>query len=129
MNKIIEFLTRHYGEEVRLNEPAKSIPKMIPQELAEILIESNGIKEVIKIPDKGLDVEVGWIIYPWEMIIEETEMYRSQYNIDGVVFSNDGAGNPYYMKSNGNIYKYECIYGEEILMASLLLHFLLPNYK
>ena len=98
-------------------EPAETIPDMIPTELAEILKVSNGIMEMFNLGNTLL--KIGWIIYPCEMIIESTEFFKNQCGIDGVVFADDGAGNPFYIKSNKMIYMYEYDSdGEEIAAAN-----------
>lgn len=123
MNNIIEAIIKKYGDDVRLCQPAKKITKLIPKELSNILTESNGIMETMIIPVTNTREDIQWIIYPQNRIVEDTGFYHNQYLIDGVVFSDDGAGNPYYMKSNGEIYLYEAIDGEENMIASSLFDF------
>lgn len=122
---MIDIISKLYDGDIKLYEPAETIPDMIPKELAEILRESNGIKEIFNVPSTYATQEIGWIVYTCEMIVEATDFFRKECHIDGVVFSDDGAGNPFYIKNNGMIYMYEYEYsdGEEILVSDSLYEY------
>ena len=123
MKNIIEIISEMYDGDIKLYNPAETIPDIIPTELAEILKVSNGIMEMFNLGNTLL--EIGWIIYPCEMIVESTEFFKNQCGIDGVVFSDDGAGNPFYIKSNGLIYFYEYEYsdGAEVAVSNSLYEY------
>lgn len=121
MKNIIDKISKMYDGDIKLYEPAETIPDMIPTELAEILKVSNGIMEILG----NTLLKIGWIIYPCEMIVEQTEFFKNRCGIDGVVFADDGAGNPFYIKSNKMIYMYEYDYsdGEEVAVSNSLYEY------
>ena len=48
------------------------------------------------------------------MITEETTFYHETYNAEGTVFSSDGAGDPFLLKSNGTVVRFDVIDGTEV---------------
>ena len=95
----------------------------IPEELLNLLKQSNGIKETMVNPDTGIPEEISWIIYSYEEIIEWTNFYRDTYSIEGTVFSDNGADEVYYIKPDGKIYSYDAICEEENYVADSLQSF------
>ncbi len=87
-----------------------------------LLRQSNGIQETMFHPQNGEEIVIGWIVYSLDEIIRETQYYKEEYGINGVVFSGDGAGNPFYI-SDGKIFEYDPIDNESILKANSLEEF------
>lgn len=98
-------------------------PENIPEELYDILQVSNGIKETMIEPKTGQEIPIAWIVYPYERMMEETDFYKNEYNIEGIVFTDDGAGNPYVLKSDGEVAYYNIIDAEETKEADSLAEF------
>ena len=48
--------------------------------------------------------------------------YQNEYGLSGVVFSDDGAGNPFYL-FDGKVYEYDPIDNESELIADSLEEF------
>lgn len=78
--------------------------------------------EVMAIPQKKELIDIGWIIYPYDEMHKETEYYKNEYGINGVVFSGDGAGNPYYLME-GKVYELNSIDNESELKAESFVEF------
>lgn len=102
-------------------------PKVIndndfPKTLIDILAISNGIMETMEHPQTGEKIDIGWILYSYEEICRATSFYNQEYGLSGVVFSSDGAGNPYYI-SEGEIYEFNPIDNESTLKADSLKAF------
>lgn len=111
-------------DDIKLYPPLDIDCNDIPKSLANLLHESNGIAEIMKNPKTKENMEIGWVVYPYEMIIKETEYFKKAYSIEGCVFSDNGCGDPIYMKNDGKIYLFECIDGEECFEADSLDDFL-----
>ena len=118
---IIELIEAFYNDNIELQEPNLS-DMQIPKELHDILTKSDGIMETMIVPKTGEKVSIGWIIYPYERILEETAFFNDEYGIEGTVFSDDGAGNPYYILDN-KIYQFNPIDNESELKADSLEDF------
>jgi len=122
---MITLISDKYNGNIILSQPlskevAEQAERYLPAELLRILKQSNGIEESMVLPDTGKPEPIAWIVYSYEMILEESRYFRETYLLEGVVFSDDGAGNPYYMKENGKVYCFEAIDDEEILVAESL---------
>ena len=122
---MITLISDKYNGNIILSQPlskevAEQAERYLPAELLRILKQSNGIEESMVLPDTGKLEPISWIVYSYEMILEESRYFRETYLLEGVVFSDDGAGNPYYMKENGKVYCFEAIDDEEILVAESL---------
>lgn len=122
MCELIERIARDYGGNIGLRDPAKESAEWLPAELAALLAESNGIMEISRLPD-GTFVDNGWIVYPLEEICSRTGFFKRKYFIDGAVFADDGAGNPFYIAANGRVYFYDCGIAEEVCEANSLKDF------
>ncbi|MBQ9142199.1 MAG: SMI1/KNR4 family protein [Lachnospiraceae bacterium] len=125
---MITLISKKYDGNIILNkgldvETAELARNHLPAELLHILEQSNGIEEGMVLPDTGKLEPVSWIIYSYEMIVEENEFFQNIYSVEGIVFSDDGAGNPYYIKDDGRIYCFEACDDEEILAADSLEEF------
>lgn len=114
--KYLDLIFKTYNGNIKSYEPIKKSICNLPKELYDLLSESNGVEETDII-------DIGWIVYPYKMIIEETEFFKNEYSINGFVFSDDGAGNPYYIKQDGKIYYYDCGYNEEVYKNDSLYDF------
>lgn len=104
--EILSIIAKKYGGNIKTFAPLMSNPDVsdFPEELLEILQKSNGIMETMRNPLTGKWENIGWIIEPLSEIIKWTTFYREEYGIQGTVFSDDGAGNPYYLKKNHKVY-------------------------
>lgn len=98
MNKYIRLINKMYNNNIRLHTPLQNIDSGMPTALLEILSVSDGIEEVISVGDRK--ESIGWILYSYEMIKNNTGYYTAEYGINGYIFSDDGAGNVFVMKDN-----------------------------
>ena len=121
MNKYICLINEMYNNNIRLHSPLQSIACGMPTALLEILCVSDGIEEVISVGDRK--ESIGWILYSYEMIKNNTEYYKTKYGINGYIFSDDGAGNVFVMKEDESIYLFNAIEGEENYFAKSLVEF------
>ncbi len=119
---ILELIRSFYGDNIVLLDPCGSDLSGLPDVLKEILKKSDGIKESMVHPKTGEMMTIGWIIYSYEMIQKMTAYYKDEYGIEGTVFSDDGAGNPYYIL-DGKIYQFEPIDNESEQVAESLEEF------
>jgi len=110
-----------YDNNILLHNPLQIDDSSMPTELIEVLRVSDGIEEVINIKDKK--ESIGWILYSYQMIKNNTEYYAMEYGIKGYVFSDDGAGNVFIIKEDGFIYLFNAIDKEENLFAKSLSEF------
>lgn len=118
---IIESISKSYNENIKLCQPLNDEKyDFLPADLLNILKVSNGIMETMVHPGTGELLNIGWIIYPIEKILESSEYYQKEYAVDGVVFSDDGAGNPLYIKRDGKVYLLNVIGREEDCIADSL---------
>lgn len=123
---MIELISKMYEGNISLCEPLNIgaiSDHDIPEELLNLLKQTNGIKETMINPETGMLMEISWIIYSYEEIIVSTSFYRDTYSIEGTVFSDDGADTVYYINTNGKIYSYDVIGQEETYVADSLLSF------
>lgn len=125
---MIEWISKKYEGNIRLNPPLQAkeleaVKQTFPTPLQEILKQTNGIKESMINPNTGEQIEISWIVYPYHMILEESAFYKDTYSLEGVVFSDDGAGNPYYLKTDGKIYLFEAMDNAEALIAASMEEF------
>ena len=119
---IIELIRKFYDGNIKLQTPNKSDALSVPDVLKSVLSKSDGILETMLVPKNGKRITIGWIIYPYEMIQKETAFFKEEYGIDGTVFSDDGAGNPYYIHDN-KIFQFNPIDNESELIAGSLEEF------
>ena len=90
--------------------------------MREILLKTNGIQETMIHPKTGEPMEIGWIVYSYDEMIRATNYYRNEYGLSGTVFSDDGAGNPYYILDD-MVYEYDPIDNKSNLMAETIIEF------
>lgn len=121
MNRYICLIKKMYDNNIKLHNPLQIIDSNMPTELLEILSVSDGIEEVIAVGDRN--ESIGWILYSYEMIKNNTEYYAMEYGINGYIFSDDGAGNVFVMKEDGSVYLFDAIDGEEEFFAESLVDF------
>ena len=119
---IIELIRKFYDGNIELQTPNKSDALSVPDVLKSVLAKSDGILETMLVPKTGKRITIGWIIYPYEMIQKETAFFKEEYGIDGIVFSDDGAGNPFYIHDN-KIFQFNPIDNESELIAGSLEEF------
>ncbi|MCR5328263.1 MAG: SMI1/KNR4 family protein [Saccharofermentans sp.] len=119
---ILELIRSFYGDNIVLLDPCGSDLSGLPDVLKEILKKSDGIQESMVLPKTGERITIGWIIYSYEMIQKMTAYYKDEYGIEGTVFSDDGAGNPYYIL-DGKIYQFDPIDNESEQVAESLEEF------
>ena len=120
----IQAIDNRYEGSILLNPPYEGERlEGISEEIHAILCISNGIMETMLHPETGERLSIGWIIYPYEMIREESSFYHEEYGIEGVVFASDGAGDPYILKPDGRVIRLDPTCGEEIGEASSLREF------
>jgi len=121
MNKYISLINEMYNNNILLHNPLLIDDLNMPKELMEVLRVSDGIEEVMTVSDK---IEtIGWILYSYEMIKNNTEFYTTEYGIKGYAFSDDGAGNIFIIKEDGAISLFNTIDNEEILYAKSIADF------
>ena len=117
----IKKISEMYNGNILLCPPyLEKISKNIPQEICSILHVSNGIHETMIIPQSSQTTVIGWIIYPYDMIMSDTLFYKTTYKTEGIFFATDGAGNPFIMKANGTIFGFNRIDNEETKLANSL---------
>lgn len=47
---------------------------------------------------------IGWIIYNIATIISSMTIIRENYDFEGIIFGDDGTGNPFFINSNNEVY-------------------------
>ena len=119
---IIDDIKALYNGMIKMQEPVACDNCDLPEELKSLLRQSNGIQETMVHTKTGEEMVIGWIIYSLDEIIRETQYYKEEYGIDGVVFSGDGAGNPFYLL-DGKVYEFDPIDNESELKADSLEEF------
>ncbi len=119
---IIDDIKALYNGMIKLQEPVNCDDCDLSEELKSLLKQTNGIQETMIHPKTGEEMVIGWIIYSLDEIIRETQYYKEEYGIDGVVFSGDGAGNPFYLL-DGKVYEFDPIDNESELKADSLEEF------
>ena len=120
----IDRILHQYNGEILLHAPYKGKRDSgIPEELYSILYVSDGISETMCLPNTNEKIEIGWIVYSHEMILEWTAFYAMNYGIKGIVFSDNGADCVYCIKPNGTITCFSGIDGEETQIADTLWNF------
>lgn len=122
MNYIDE-ISRLYDGNILPGKPYMGERADIPEELFGILRTANGIRETMPNPETGEPMPIAWILYSCEEIIKASEFYRNEYGIKGTVFADDGAGNPYILKSDGSITLFDAVDEEESTAADSLEEF------
>lgn len=131
MNDVINFIQQKYGTLCQLCPPLDEeqyplAKKMLPATLFEILKISNGILEMMSLPnvDDGKPFVIDFIIKSFEDMCSETKDLSELYGIDGLVFAGNGAGGYYIMNPDGRIYLYEPIDEDLELYANDIMEFI-----
>ena len=119
---VIDLIYKKYNGQIKLNNPIVCKDNSLPESLREILLKTNGIQETMIHPKTGEPMEIGWIVYSYDEMIRATNYYRNEYGLSGTVFSDDGAGNPYYILDD-MVYEYYPIDNESNLMAETIIEF------
>ena len=119
---LIDQIREFYDGNIELKDPNTSGELLVPDILKNILTQADGILETMEHPKSGEKMTIGWIIYSYDMIVKQSAFYKEEYGLDGTVFSDDGAGNPYYIL-NDKIYQFDPIDNESELKASSLEEF------
>ncbi len=124
----IERISNRYDGQILLHAPyIGKIYENIPQQLYSILRISNGITETMRLSDTNEKIEIGWILYSHEMIMEWTSFYATHYRIKGSIFSDDGADCVYCIKTDGTITCFDSTDNNEIQIADTLWDFFGDN--
>ena len=123
---IIELIKEKYGDTCRMHSPLtksqySKAKKYLPKELLDILKVSNGIDEIEIINGKAEEIKP--IIYSLAHIKEQTNAFLSECGNDGFVFSENGTGDFYVLKTNGAIFVYKYFYLKEELYAESLANY------
>lgn len=121
-------ISERYGGEILLHAPYNGERcDNISKEIYSILRVSNGISETMRLSGINEKIEIGWVIYSHEMILEWTSFYAANYGIKGIVFSDDGADGVYCMKRDETITYFNRIDNEETQAADTLWDFFNDN--
>ena len=124
---MIELIMKKYGDTCILHSPLtksqySKAKKYLPKELLDILKVSNGIDEIEIINGKAEVIKP--IVYSLAQIKEQTNAFLSECGNDGFVFSENGTGDFYVLKTNGAIFVYKYLYlKEEFYVESLADYF------
>ncbi len=120
----MEKISEQYNGNILLHAPyTGKKDEHIPEELYSILCMSNGISETMCLGNHKEPILIGWIVYPHDMILEQTTFYTENYGIKGTIFSDDGAGCPYIIKRDGAITSFNGIDDAEYKIADTLSDF------
>ncbi len=120
---IIDGISTLYDGNIQFFPPFEGKLAGVPDELADLLRQSDGVMETMVHPRSGEVIPVGWVIYPGAMMAEETVFYRETYGVEGTAFATDGAGSPYLLKRGGQVVHFDPIDGEEVFAAGSLVKF------
>lgn len=128
---IINLIQQKYGDSCQLCSPLnknqyKNAKKILPVELLEILVISNGINELMTHPNanNGKPFVIDRILYSFDEIKSETNNYLNECGGEGVVFAGNGAGGFFILKPDGKIHIVEYFdEGEEFYAESLKDYF------
>ena len=114
MHPIIETIQTRCGELCRLCPPLKEkdyaeAEKKLPAELFEILKICNGILELMEHPqaNDGLPFVSGWILFSFDEICTDSEVFSELFSGEGTVFAGNGAGGYYVLAADGTVWLYE----------------------
>ena len=124
---IFDLINKKYDGRIELQEPVNCDISNLPESLREILMKSNGIKETMNHPKTGELMYIGWIIYSYEEMIRATEYYKKEYGISGIVFADDGAGDPFYLEED-KVYCFDVIDNESEWKADSLSEFFVEDF-
>lgn len=120
----ISRISHSYKGNILLHPPYKGErAENIPEEIYSLLQVSNGITETMQHPKTGEQIAITWILYPYERIVEETDFYKNEYGIEGVIFTGDGAGSSIVLKPDGKVTCYDVLDDEETQIADSLADF------
>ena len=114
---LVDVIKTKYGSRCKLYPPIScdiiiEVAEIgLPGEIVDILAKSNGIDELMTLPNAngGEPFVSGRIIYSFDEIKAETEIFREIFREEGTVFAGDGAGGYYVLKPDGRVYYYEYI--------------------
>lgn len=120
----IERISNQYKGEILLHDPYNGKTyENIPKEIYSILRISNGVSETMRLSVTDEKLEIGWILYSHEMILEWTSFYETNYGLKGTVFSDDGGDCVYCIKADGKITCFNSIDNDETPIADSLWDF------
>lgn len=121
---MLQRLRRLYDGNIRLCPPYTGAAEAnFPPELLAVLQVSNGVEEVMAHPRTGEVLPIGWVLYPYRQILEETSFLAQERGPEGWVFSTNGAGDPYLLKADGTVTCYDATDGSECPVADSLERF------
>ena len=114
MNEVISFIQQKYGDLCQLCPPLNEehyplAEKMLPTTLFEVLKISNGVLELMSLPnvDDGKPFPIGFIIDNFDGICSGSKEFNELFGMEGLAFAGNGAGGFYVMNSDGKIFLYE----------------------
>ena len=114
MNKVIEEIQQVCGELYQLCPPLDaaqydSAKAMLPAELFEVLKISNGVQEMMALPnvDDGKPFAVGYLIESFEGMCAESKAFREIFGKEALVFATNGADGFFIMNPDGAIDLFE----------------------
>ena len=129
MMDYIEQISNQYGGEILLHDPYTGDKhENISQEIYSFLQISNGISETMRLPNKKEKIEIVWLIYSHDMILEWTSFYDTNYGLKGTVFSDDGGDCVYCIKPDGAITCFNSMDNDETQIADTLWDFFNNNF-
>ena len=129
MMDYIEQISNQYGGEILLHDPYTGEKhENISQEIYSILQISNGISETMRLPNTNEKIEIGWIIYSHEMILEWTSFYDTNYGLKGTVFFFFFGDCVYCIKPDGAITCFNSMDNDETQIADTLWDFFNNNF-
>ena len=110
----IALIREKYGDTCRLCPPlakadCEAAEQQLPAELLSILERSNGIEELLTLPDAndGEPFPVGYIVDPYQGILAQTAYFSEFWGEDGIAFAGNGAGGCYVLKEDGSVWLFE----------------------
>ena len=119
---VIDLIKKKYDVNIMFQKPADCSDPDLPGCLKELLLLSDGIKETMTHPKTGEKMEIGWIVYSYKEICTATKYYKEEYDLPGIVFAGDGAGNPFYV-FDGKVYEFDPIDNESMIKADSFVDF------
>ena len=124
MEDIIKRISRRYEGDIGLRPPFMGEAELdFPPELLDLLRESNGISETMLHPKTFEPIDIAWVLYPYEQILEGTALLLEDHGVEGWNFADDGADCLYLRKADGSISCYDQLERTETRAAGSLEEF------
>lgn len=107
--------------DTQIQEAENLILMLLPPELSNLLQYSDGITQLMYL--HGEKITIGWILYSLSEVVKNTQIFQTTYHKDGIVFSDDGTGDYFYIMSSGEVRQFHPIDGEDEVIATSLTEF------